>query len=172
DVLVPEADRLRLVILVHMPLDDDAEQVALSAARAIVTTSEWTRRRLLDRYGLTAERVHVATPGVDPARLAPGSPDGTSLICVAAVPPHKGYDVVATDTNGLPEALGRAPDGSLPGLLLPPDDPAALGGALRRWLTDADLRRQLRGSARARRTTLTGWAVTAGQVAAALGAVT
>jgi len=260
DVLVPEADRLRLVILVHMPLDDDAEQVALSAARAIVTTSEWTRRRLLDRYGLTAERVHVATPGVDPARLAPGSPDGTSLICVAAVTPHKGYDVlaqalakladvpwtclcvgsltrdpdfvdrlrrqlvaeglsdrvrlvgsqtatalndryahadllvlasrgetygmvvtealargipvVATDTNGLPEALGRAPDGSLPGLLLPPDDPAALGGALRRWLTDADLRRQLRGSARARRTTLTGWAVTAGQVAAALGAVT
>src|SRR6266536_1290117 len=62
--------------------------------------------------------------------------------------------------NGLPEALGRAPDGSLPGMLVAPDDPAALAGALRRWLSDTDLRQQLRRSARGRRTTLTGWAVT------------
>src|SRR5205823_1455249 len=156
-VLVPEADRLRLVILVHMPLDDDAEQVALSAARAIVTTSEWTRRRLLARYGLTAERVHVATPGVDPARLAPGSPDGTLLICVAAVTPHKGYDVLA-------QALAKLADVPWTCLCV---------GSLTRDPDFVDrLRRQRRGSARARRTTLTGWAVTAGQVAAALGAVT
>jgi glycosyltransferase involved in cell wall biosynthesis len=69
--------------------------------------------------------------------------------------------VLATAANGLPEALGRAPDGSLPGLLVEPEDPAALAGALRRWLTDTDLRHRLRRSARDRRTTLTGWSVTA-----------
>ena len=46
----------------------------------------------------------------------------------------RGIPVLATAVGGLPEALGRAPDGSLPGLLVPPDDPAALAGALRRWL--------------------------------------
>jgi glycosyltransferase involved in cell wall biosynthesis len=71
-----------------------------------------------------------------------------------------GIPVLATAANGLPEALGRAPDGSLPGMLVQPDDPAALAEALRRWLSDADLRRRLRRSARGRRTTLRGWAAT------------
>ena len=33
-------------------------------------------------------------------------------------------------------------------MLVPPDDPAALAAALRRWLGDADLRRRLRRAAR------------------------
>jgi glycosyltransferase involved in cell wall biosynthesis len=249
DVLVPQARRLRPVVLVHMPLGDDAEGGALAAACAVVTTSAWARRRLLDLYALPADRVHVATPGVDPARPARGSDAGTELLCVAAVAPHKGHDllaqalamvadlpwncvcvgslsrdagfvdrlrrqieadgladrvrlvgprtgdrldatyaatdllvlasrgetygmvvtealargipVLATAASGLPEALGRALDGSLPGMLVEPDHPAALAGALRRWLSDTDLRHRLRRSARGRRTTLTGWAVTA-----------
>jgi glycosyltransferase involved in cell wall biosynthesis len=248
DVLVPAARRLRLVVLVHMPLGDDSEGEALVAASAVVTTSAWTKARLLEEYALPADRVHVATPGVNPAPPAPGSDAGSELLCVAAVMPHKGHDVLAealakvadlpwscvcvgalsrdpcfvdrlrrqigvygladrmrlvgprtgdeldaayaaadllvlasrgetygmvvtealargtpvlaTAANGLPEALGRAPDGSLPGILVEPDDPAALAGALRRWLREPDLRRQLRRSARTRRTTLTGWAVT------------
>ena len=64
----------------------------------------------------------------------------------------RGIPVLATAVGGLPEALGRAPDGSLPGLLVPPDDPAALAAALRRWLSDADLRDRLgRRAAAARR---------------------
>lgn len=243
DVLVPEAGRLRLVVLVHMPLGDDAEGEALAAARAVVSTSDWTWRRLLDLYSLGEDRVHVATPGVDPAPVAPGSDSGSHLLCVAAVTPHKGHDVLvealgtiadlpwtcvcvgtldrapdfvdqlrrrssrvhfvgprtgeelsaayaaadllvlasrgetygmvvtealargipvlATAATGIPEALGHAPDGSLPGVLVEPDDPAALAGALRRWLDDADLRHRLRRSARDRRTMLTGWDVTA-----------
>ncbi|HEV7653365.1 MAG TPA: glycosyltransferase family 4 protein [Mycobacteriales bacterium] len=242
DELVPAAKRLRLVPLVHMPLGDDAEAKVLTAARAVVTTSPWTRD-LLD----VPPPVTVATPGVDPAPLAPGSPAGSRLLCVAAVSPHKGHDlltdaltsvgqpyecayvgsltrepefvaalrdrapgtirfagplvgadldaayaradllvlasrgetygmvvtealargvpVLATAVGGLPDALGEAPDGSVPGLLVPPEDPGALAAALRRWLTDADLRARLRRSAVARRETLTGWDVTAGIVA-------
>ncbi len=259
DVLVPQAGRLRLVVLVHLPLCDDTERAALAAARAVVATSAWTRRQLLSRYPLPAGRVHVATPGADPARLAPGSAAGTELLCVAAVTPHKGYDlladalakvtdvpwncvcvgpldrdpgfvdrlrrqieadgladrmrlagprtgdqldaayaaadllvlasrgetygmvvtealargipVLATAVNGLPEALGRALDGSLPGLLVEPEDPAALAGALRRWLGDTDLRERLRRSARARRNTLSRWAVTADIVSRVLNGI-
>jgi glycosyltransferase involved in cell wall biosynthesis len=105
DVLVAEAGRLRLVVLVHMPLGDgpsgaedaDArtrEAQVLSSATAVVTTSAWTRRRLLDRYPLSEERVHVAEPGVDPADLAPGTAEGGELLCVAAVTPHKGHDAL------------------------------------------------------------------------------
>ena len=63
DVLVPEAGRLRLVVLVHMPLGDRpaghevaarvrASSRPLARRAAVVTTSEWTRRRLVDLYAL------------------------------------------------------------------------------------------------------------------------
>jgi len=145
EVLVPQARRLRLVVLVHMPLGDESlgdeslgdeslgdeplgdeplgdeplgdeplgdepqpdgpsrheftdartrERAVLSAAAAVVTTSMWTRRRLLDRYALPPDKVHVAQPGVDPADLAPGTAAGGELLCVAAVTPHKGHDVL------------------------------------------------------------------------------
>lgn len=263
EVLVPEARRLRLVILVHMPLGEDmqGEEVAdaltrersvLSAAVAIVTPSAWTRCRLLDRHALRPDRVHVAEPGVDPADIVPGTASGGELLCVAAVQPHKGHDVlltalamirhlpwrcalvgsldrdpgfvdrlrgqaredgisdrlrstgpltgvglnaayagadvlvlasrretygmvvtealarglpvVATAVGGLPEALGRGFQGRPPGLLVPPDDPAALAEALSAWLGSADLRGQLRHAAGQRRATLSGWSATADQI--------
>jgi glycosyltransferase involved in cell wall biosynthesis len=251
-VLVPAASRLHLVVLVHMPLDDGAEQAVLHAAAAVVTTSGWTRRRLIDRYGLAPERVHAAPPGVSPAQRASASAGGTRLLCVGAIIPGKGYDVVtaalamlpprgwscvcvgtlrrdpgfvtdlcgqihgfgladrihlagprtgtaldaayaaadllvlasraetygmvvtealargipvlATDVGGVPEAVGAAADGTRPGILVPPGDPAALAEGLLRWLDDADLRTGLRAAALARRATLTGWSVTTDQV--------
>ena len=104
-VLVPESARLRLVVLVHMPFGDvavaaDAECAVLTHARAVVTTSAWTRERLLDRYRLPPERVHVARPGADRGDVAPGTPGGGRLLCVAAVVPHKGHDLLL-------DALGR-----------------------------------------------------------------
>jgi glycosyltransferase involved in cell wall biosynthesis len=93
-VLVPEAKRLRLVILVHMPLGGPAEHAVLSAAAAVVTTSTWTRRRLLDDYALCPNSVHVAEPGVESADLAESTPAGGRLLCVAAVTPVKGHDVL------------------------------------------------------------------------------
>jgi glycosyltransferase involved in cell wall biosynthesis len=92
--LVPHADRLRQVVLMHMPLGDRREREVLGGAAAVVTTSAWARWRLGELYALPAERVHVAEPGVDAAGLAPGTAAGDALLCVAAVTPDKGHDVL------------------------------------------------------------------------------
>ena len=267
EVLLPLAGRLRLLVLVHMPLGhrpaddgaDDArmrEGAVLAIAAAVVTTSAWTRRRLLELYPLPADRVHVAEPAVDAAGLATGTVAGGALLCVAAVTPDKGHDVlldalaatkdlawhcvcvgslerdpafveglrrrsldsglgdrvyfsgpqtgtdldrsyatadlmvlasraetygmvvtealarglpvVAAEVGGLTEALGHGADGIRPGLLVAPDDPAALGAALRVWLCDAELRERLRRAARERREKLSGWSTTTSVVAGVL----
>jgi glycosyltransferase involved in cell wall biosynthesis len=256
EVLVPQSPRLRLVVLVHMPLGLDAECAVLSAADAVITTSAWSRDRLLELYPLPPDRVRVAEPGVQPAELAAGTVTGESLLTVAAVIPDKGHDalldvlatlsdlswrwvcvgsrdrdpefvaalrsrsheegladrvsfagtatgadldrayaaadvmvqasraetygkvvtealarglpVIATDVGGVREALGHSRDGTEPGLLVPADDPTALAGALRSWLTDAELRVRLRQTARERRELLHGWSTTTSIVAGVL----
>ena len=94
EVLVPHAGRLRQVVLMHMPIGDPRERAVLESATAVITTSRWTGRRLRELYGLAAERIHVAEPGVDPAPLASGTESGQALLCVAAVTPHKGHDAL------------------------------------------------------------------------------
>ena len=257
-VLVPQSARVRLVVLVHMPLGT-AEHEVLAAAGAVLTTSRWTRCLLLERHGLRPDRVHVAEPGADAAGLARGTRTGGRLLCVAAVTRNKGHDllatalagmadlpwrcslvgsltrdpayvarvrrqverdglvdrvafrgplhgdalaasyaaadllvlptrlesygmvvtealargvpVVATTVGGVPEALGTLPDGRRPGLLVPPHDAGALGGALQRWLTDEALRSELREAARTRRACLAGWPATTERVARVLSGV-
>jgi glycosyltransferase involved in cell wall biosynthesis len=262
-VLAPRSERLRLVVLVHMVFGGNAvperdESAVLAVARAVVTTSDWTRRRLLERYLLPAGRVHVAHPGSEPAPVSPRSPDGGRLLCVGTLSPLKGQDllldalgdvaglpwrctlvgpldrdphfvamlgrratatgiadrvrmpgtrtgaalrremeaadllvvpsraetygmvvpealaagvpVLATAVGGLPEALGHTSDGR-PGILVAPDDPAALAAGLARWLTDARLRDRLRGAALRRREALRGWRSTGACVGRVLAAV-
>ncbi|MGN6217718.1 MAG: glycosyltransferase family 4 protein [Solirubrobacterales bacterium] len=102
EVLVPQAGRLRLIVLVHMPLGhrprDDAarerEGAVLASATATVTTSEWARRRLLELYGLPANGVRVAEPGVEAAEPARGTAAGEALLCVGAVSVEKGHDIL------------------------------------------------------------------------------
>ena len=81
----------------------------------------------------------------------------------------RGIPVLATDVGGLPEAVGRAPDGGVPGILVPPEDPAALAAELRGWFGEADVRRRLKAAARGRRAALNGWATTARSLAGVLG---
>jgi glycosyltransferase involved in cell wall biosynthesis len=264
EVLVPQAQRLRLVALVHMPLGQgtadaavrEREGLVLSTARAVVTTSEWARRTLLELYDLAPNRVQVAEPGVDAAAIAPGTATAGALLCVAAVTPGKGHDVlldalstmpelrwhcrcigsldrdptfgrrvrlrsadlglgqrlsfagpgagaeldrsyaaadllvlasrgetygmvvtealarglpvIAANVGGVPEALGHGADGARPGALVPPDDPAGLGAALRAWLGDAELRHRWRRAARERRASLVPWSATSSALAGVL----
>ncbi|WP_189857677.1 glycosyltransferase family 4 protein [Streptomyces poonensis] len=81
----------------------------------------------------------------------------------------RGIPVLATDVGGLPEAVGRAPDGGVPGILVPPEDPAAIAAELRGWFGEADVRRRLKAAARGRRAALDGWAATARSLAGVLG---
>ncbi|HET6998742.1 MAG TPA: glycosyltransferase family 4 protein [Solirubrobacterales bacterium] len=102
EVLVPQASRLRLVVLVHMPLGhrapDDAarrrERAVLAAATATVTTSAWTGRRLVELHDLPAHRVFVAEPGVEAGAPAGGTGPGEALLCVGAVTFEKGHDIL------------------------------------------------------------------------------
>jgi glycosyltransferase involved in cell wall biosynthesis len=264
EVLLPHAARLRLVVLVHMPLGDhppsdqaddirERERAVLSSATAVVTTSDWTRRRLEDLYELNPQRLRVCRPGAERAALSPGTTAGRALLCVAAVIPGKGHDllvdalatvadlgwecvcvgtldrdagfvaaiaqqvrrlgldrrisfpgprvgaelastyaaadlmilasraetygmaltealahglpVVAANVGGVPEAVGLDDIGRVPGILCPPEDPAALGQALRTWLSDPPSRSRLREGARQRRVTLEGWDATVSALA-------
>ncbi len=268
EIVVPETRRLRVAVLVHLPLAAETglppgrarelaarERATLHAATAVFATSAWAGRDLVARHGLDPARVHVVPPGADPAPLAPGTDGASRLLCVAAVTPRKGHDllvralgsltglpwscecvgalrdpghaarlralitdlgldgrvrlagprtgdalaaryaaadltvlasraetygmviaeslargvpVLATAAGAVPETLGVAPDGDRPGLLVPPEDPAALAHALRRWLTEPALRERLRAAARARRATLDDWTTASGLLAALL----
>ncbi|KUL74820.1 MULTISPECIES: glycosyltransferase family 4 protein [unclassified Streptomyces] len=116
EIIVPEAERLRLAVLVHLPLGDETglepsvaadldarERTVLRAVDAVVATSDWAVRRLVSHHGLAPERVHVAAPGADIAPLASGTDGVSKLLCVAAVTPRKGQhrliEALATVTD-------------------------------------------------------------------------
>jgi glycosyltransferase involved in cell wall biosynthesis len=105
-VLEPRSERLRLVVLVHMVFGGDAvderdESAVLAVARAVVTTSAWTRRRLLEQYPLPAGRVHVAYPGTAPAAVTPRRRDGGRLLSVGTLSPLKGQDLLLAALGSL-----------------------------------------------------------------------
>jgi glycosyltransferase involved in cell wall biosynthesis len=253
-----------MVALVHTPLGQSPdsngartrEGAVLSAATAVVTTSAWGRRTVLDLYPLPEDRVHVAEPGVDAAPLAAGTATAGTLLCVASVVPEKGHDVlldalstmtdlswsclcvgstsrdpdwaeslrqrvlaeglesrvrftgprtgakldetyasadllvlpsrvetygmvvtealarglpvVAAAAGGVAETLGHLKGGNRPGLLVPPEDAAALARGLQTWLCRADMRRAWRRAARERRESLPRWSATTSALARVL----
>ncbi len=102
--LLPHTGRMRMTVLLHMPLATDldthhdasaerSERVMLRAATSVVVTSEWTRQQVMTRYAIPACRVHVAQPGVDRVD-APARPVRGHLICVGVLGRHKGQDVL------------------------------------------------------------------------------
>ncbi|GAA2595762.1 glycosyltransferase [Actinomadura fulvescens] len=132
DVVVPQARRLRLAVLVHLPLADETglppevaaelnvlEHETLHAAGAVVATSHWAARHLIDRHGLAPGRVHVVPPGVDPAAPVAGTDTGTRLLCVGSLTPRKGHDLLVEALAAVADLpwtcvfagpSGRAPD--------------------------------------------------------------
>jgi glycosyltransferase involved in cell wall biosynthesis len=106
-VVRQHAVRLALVALVHHPLAAESglaagharrlersERQALETVRHVVVTSRATKEALF-AYGVAPERVSVVEPGTDEAPLARGHRrEGVSMLCVAAVTPRKGHDVL------------------------------------------------------------------------------
>jgi glycosyltransferase involved in cell wall biosynthesis len=98
--LIAAATRLNLVVLVHMPFAEAdpavqaVEAAVLNAAAAIITTSEWSRNWVAANLHVPAERMSVATPGVDPSPPTDQSDGGQRLLCVGAVTAAKGQDVL------------------------------------------------------------------------------
>ncbi|MEV0964363.1 MULTISPECIES: glycosyltransferase family 4 protein [unclassified Streptomyces] len=132
-------------------------------------------RELIDEHGL-GNRVHLAGPRSGPELNASYAAADLLLLAshtetygmVATEALARGVPVLATAAGGLPEAVGQAPDGSVPGTLVPPGDPAALAAALRRWLTEPGERHRSKTAARRRRTALAGWETTSRNLARAL----
>jgi glycosyltransferase involved in cell wall biosynthesis len=97
-VMLPASRRLRVVLLVHLPVGVDdvlarlPEQQVVGAAAGVVTPSAWCRDWLVWTYGLDPDRVAVARPGVDPAEVATGTGSGAALLTVGAVSSVKGQD--------------------------------------------------------------------------------
>ena len=133
--------------------------------------AEGLRRRVVD--GGMDGRVRFSGPqteadlarsyGAADVLVLPSRAETYGMVVTEAL--ARGLPVVAAEVGGVPEALGHGADGTRPGLLVPPDDPAALRDALRAWLEDADLRRRLRRAARERRASLSRWSTTTSVVA-------
>ncbi len=103
ETVLPHARRLRMAVLVHLPLAEETglapetareldvrERAVLRGGVTVVATSEWAARRLTEHHGLAdaaatpasakAPGVAVVLPGVDPAPLARGSGSGAAAV--------------------------------------------------------------------------------------------
>lgn len=142
-----------------------ADSVDLDFADLVLKTS--AEMGLAGRFvltgALTGEALEAAYAGAD-LLVLPSRAETYGMVVAEAL--AHGLPVVATDVGGVREALGEGPGGEVPGILVGPGDPGALTAALRRWLTDAGLREELRARAVERRGQLTGWSVTAARVEA------
>ena len=75
---------------------------------------------------------------------------------------------IRTSCGSTAEAFGSTADGTGPGQLIPPGDPAALAAALGDWLGDEGHRHRLRAAVRQRQPTLRSWEKTTQEIADAL----
>ena len=107
-----------LIALVHHPLALEAgldagqmahlritETEALALAQAVIVTSPYTARILMQDFGVSGAKITVAEPGTARASRVTGSGEGTvQLLAVGSLIPRKGYDVLL-DALGALSAL-------------------------------------------------------------------
>jgi glycosyltransferase involved in cell wall biosynthesis len=98
-----EAERLRIIALVHHPLALETgvskkralelracERSTLRHVRHVVVTSPHTARVLLRDYGVERSRITCVEPGTDKHPVGRGT-KRNSLLCVATLTPRKGH---------------------------------------------------------------------------------
>jgi glycosyltransferase involved in cell wall biosynthesis len=107
DAIASAAATSPVIVLAHMvteafpdadPVAVDRERRALGSATRVIATSSWTASELVRRGIVRDERVTVAPPGANDGPRARGG--AGELLCVGAVAPHKGQDILL-------EALAR-----------------------------------------------------------------
>lgn len=115
DVLAREGQRLQLVMLFHHPIAMEeglppderarfmaAERAALACCRVIVVSSRTTADTLSADYGVCAERIVVALPGIERFGVADLPRSAVlRLLSVGAVIPRKGYHDLIEALAGL-----------------------------------------------------------------------
>ena len=124
DLITREAERVRIVALVHQPLAvaagldpatapatvpatvarfQEAERRALGAAALVIVTGRVTLD-LIAPYDVAPDRIVVVEPGTDAAPLARGSgaPRPLQLLSVATLHPGKGHDLLLEALAAIP----------------------------------------------------------------------
>ncbi len=100
--------RAPLIALCHHPLGLEAglsqelaqglienERAMLALCDHVIVTSNATRATLIEQFGVAADAVTVAEPGVDWAKPAQGSGSSSvHIIAVGSIVPRKGYDIL------------------------------------------------------------------------------
>lgn len=102
-----QAKRLCVIALCHHPLALESgldpaqqrrfqrsEQRALQAARAVLVTSEHTRRILITQFAVPPEKVTVARPGTPRVSFACCQGQPPNLLAVGSLTRRKGHDVL------------------------------------------------------------------------------
>ncbi|WP_316014884.1 glycosyltransferase family 4 protein [Roseobacter sp. HKCCA0434] len=92
------------------------ERAALHRAAAVICTSDTTAELLTARYGVAAEAITVAVPGLPPAPMAARGNMPPRILTVASLIPRKGHDVLIealeqiADLDWRADWIGPAPD--------------------------------------------------------------
>lgn len=113
-----EAERLRIIALVHHPLALESglsaahqdmlhasEQLALSFVRHVVVTSPGTAREVVANFGVNDAELTIALPGTDRAPISSCDGDPAHIVSIGTLIPRKAHHILI-DALKLIEDLG------------------------------------------------------------------
>jgi glycosyltransferase involved in cell wall biosynthesis len=101
--------RQTIIALVHHPLGYEPglsqerarqlvglERNALTFAKAVLVTSPFTKRLLVNEFAVPERKITIAQPGTEPAERAHGTGEPLQLLSVGSVTPRKAFPTLVT----------------------------------------------------------------------------